>query len=356
MTILDNTGKNIYLKRLASFGPIVDYKYNCISLFSGGGGLDLGAHFAGFKSLLVSDIIPDYTKTIKENLPHVVVYNDDAMDLTPKRIRCLSKADGDIDLIIAGPPCQAFSIIGKRQSMDDPRGQLTIKYFELVAGLKPKSFVFENVPGLLTVNQGKDFANLLQFISETTGYQLYRTKLNAADFGIPQIRERIFVVGFRPDISSDSFRFPEKPSGAYYDQLPEKVPSKYALEAVDGLPNHEIRVHTEAVRKRFEAVPQGGRDRGSYSDKLNPDLPSGTVLIGSSAGGARPHIHPYEPRALTVRETARLQSFPDWYRFCGSRTEQYRQVGNAVPPLLAYELLSCVRRVLEVQNVSDSSI
>lgn len=356
MITLSDTEKNIYLKRLASFGSSVDYKFNCISLFSGGGGLDLGAHFAGFKSLLVSDIIPEYTRTIKENLPHVSVYNDDAMDLTPELIRSLSKVEGDIDLIIAGPPCQAFSIIGKRQSLDDPRGQLTIKYFELVAGLKPKAFVFENVPGLLTVNKGKDFANLFQFIKEKTGYQLYKTKLNAADFGIPQIRERIFVVGFRPDILSDSFRFPDKPSGAYHDQLPEKVPSRYALEEVDGLPNQEIRIHTEAVRKRFEAVPQGGRDRGSYSDKLRPDLPSGTVLIGSSAGGARPFIHPYEPRALTVRETARLQSFPDWYKFCGSRTEQYRQVGNAVPPLLAYEILSSVRQVLEVQNVSDCSI
>lgn len=354
--MLVETEKNIYLKRLETFGPSTDYKFNCISLFSGGGGLDLGAHFAGFKSLLVSDIIPDYTNTIKENLPHVSVYNDDAMGLSPEKIRTLSGVQGDIDLIIAGPPCQAFSIIGKRQSMDDPRGKLTIKYFELVAGLRPKAFVFENVPGLLTVNKGEDFANLLQFISDTTGYKLYKTKLNAADFGIPQIRERIFIVGFRPDIDANSFRFPDKPSGAYHDQLPEKMPSKYALEAVDGLPNHEIRIHTEAVRKRFEEVPQGGRDRGSYSDRINPDVPSGTVLIGSSAGGARPHIHPYEPRALTVRETARLQSFPDWYRFCGSRTEQYRQVGNAVPPLLAYELLSSIRRVLEVQSVSNSSI
>jgi len=103
------------------------------------------------------------------------------------------------------------------------------------------------------------------------------------------------------------------------------------------------------VRARFDAVPQGGRDRGSYSDRLDENLPSGTVLIGSSSGGARPHIHPTEPRVLTVREAARLQSFPDWYEFCGSRTEQYRQVGNAVPPLLAYELLSAIKKVLEVQ-------
>ena len=191
---------NIYLQRLNSFSKEVDYKYNCISLFSGGGGLDLGAHFAGFKTLLVSDIIPTYTETIKANLPHVSVYNDDAMDLTAEKIRSLANIKGDIDLIIAGPPCQAFSIMGKRQSLDDPRGKLTIKYFELVSGLRPKVFMFENVPGLMTVNHGEDFTNLLEFIENKTGYQLYRTKLNASDFGIPQERERIFIVGFRPDM------------------------------------------------------------------------------------------------------------------------------------------------------------
>ena len=343
---------NIYLQRLNSFSKEVDYKYNCISLFSGGGGLDLGAHFAGFKTLLVSDIIPTYTETIKANLPHVSVYNDDAMDLTAEKIRSLANIKGDIDLIIAGPPCQAFSIMGKRQSLDDPRGKLTIKYVELVSGLRPKVFMFENVPGLMTVNHGEDFTDLLEFIENKTGYQLYRTKLNASDFGIPQERERIFIVGFRPDISCESFSFPTNATGPFHDQLPDKMPSKYALESVEGLPNQVIRVHTDAVRKRFEAVPQGGRDRGSYSDRLKPDMPSGTVMIGSSAGGARPFIHPYEPRALTVRETARLQSFPDWYEFSGSRTEQYRQVGNAVPPLLAYEILSAIKRVLEAQNVS----
>lgn len=348
---------NIYLQHLGSFPKSATYTHNCISLFSGGGGLDLGAHFAGFKSMLVSDIIPQYTETIRHNLPHVKVYNDDAMELTPEKIREIAAVEGDVDLIIAGPPCQAFSIIGKRKSLDDPRGQLTIKYFELVAGLRPKAFVFENVPGLMTVNKGTDFNNLLSFIKETTGYNISIKKLNAADFGVPQYRERIFIVGFRSDIISDMFEFPSNPTGIYGKALPERVPSKFALEFVDGLPNQEIRIHTESVKARFAALPQGGRDRGSYSDRLKADEPSGTVLIGSSAGGARPHIHPFEPRVLTVREAARLQSFPDWYEFTGSRTEQYRQVGNAVPPLLAYELLSAIKQVLEVDcNVPRSSL
>jgi DNA (cytosine-5)-methyltransferase 1 len=325
------------------------YKFNCISLFSGGGGLDLGAHFAGFKTALVSDIIPVFTETIKHNLPHVNVYNDDAMELTPNKVRQLSGIENDIDLIIAGPPCQSFSIMGKRQSLDDPRGKLTIKYFQLVKGLNPRAFVFENVSGLMTVNKGKDFENLLNFIQETTGYTIFHDVLNAVNYGIPQYRERLVIVGFRPDIDSGTFEYPTKPTGSFAQNLPERVPSRLALESVDGLANQKPRPHTPAVVQRFLATPHGGRDKGSYCDKLDPNLPSGTVLVGSSMGGARPHIHPDLPRVLTVREAARLQSFPDWYEFCGTSTAQYRQVGNAVPPLMAYELLSKVRRVLEVQ-------
>lgn len=347
---MSSNNKNPYLEHLNSFKRKTKCKYKCISLFSGGGGLDLGAHFAGFQAMLVSDIIPKYTETIKHNLPYVNVYNDDALELTAPKLRELSEIDSaDLDLLIAGPPCQSFSILGKRQSMNDPRGKLTIKYFELIAELRPKAFVFENVPGLMTVNNGADFRELWQFIQETTGYTLYKGKLNAADFGVPQFRERIFIVGFRPDIASNGFEFPTEPSGAFAGLLPHRVPSKMALDNVDGLANQVIRIHTEKVKQRFANVPQGGRDAGSHSDRLDPELPAGTILIGSSAGGGRPHIHPYEPRVLTVREAARLQSFPDWYEFCGSSTEQYRQVGNAVCPLMAYELLKNVRKVLEVQ-------
>ena len=338
---------NVYLKRLNSFERDMDYQFNCISLFSGGGGLDLGAHFAGFKSMLVSDIVPMFTQTIKHNLPHVNTYNDDAMDLSPEKIREFSGIDGDIDLIIAGPPCQSFSIMGKRQSLEDPRGKLTLKYFELIAALRPKAFVFENVSGLINVNKGEDFNSLLDHIKETIGYSIYCDVLNAVNYGIPQYRERLFLIGFRPDVSSADFAYPSEPTGEHAESLPEKVPSKMVFEMTEGLRNHAIRPHTDSVTARFAKVPQGGRDKGSYSDRIDPKVPSGTILVGSSTGGARPHIHPDEPRALTVREAARLQSFPDWYEFCGTRTAQYRQVGNAVPPLMAYEVLANISKILE---------
>lgn len=341
---------NPYLTRLNSFGKRQIVDRTCISLFSGGGGLDLGAYLAHFKTLFASDIKPEFIQTIKHNIPEVNVYARDAMQLTPETIRDLSGlGNADLDLMIAGPPCQSFSILGKRGSLGDPRGQLTVKYIELVSGIRPKAFVFENVPGLLTVNNGFDFQNLWSYMQEETGYKLFLRRCNACEYGIPQSRERVIIVGFRSDINCEDFVYPTKPSGKHVRNLPDKVPSKWALEELNDVPNHQIREHSTKVRERYKKIPPGGRDRVDHTDRINPEVPSGTVLVGSSAGGGRPHIHPYEPRVITVREAARLQSFPDWYEFCGSSTDQYRQVGNAVPVLMAYEILKNIRIVLEKQ-------
>jgi DNA (cytosine-5)-methyltransferase 1 len=338
---------NIYLRRLESFQPTQEheYRFNCVSLFSGGGGMDLGLSFAGFKSLVVSDIKETFISTIKHNLPHVKTYTEDAMNLTGSCLIGLAGSN-EIDLIVAGPPCQSFSILGKRRALDDPRGKLTVKYFELIAEVRPKAFIFENVPGILTVHGGKVWEDILSLATETTGYNIYFSKLNSVNYGIPQIRERIVLVGFREDIVTPDFAFPNEPTGLYSDIIPKECPSKWALENVDGLPNHLIREHGERVRNRYSIIPEGGRDTTDHTDRINSKKPSGTVLVGSSAGGGRPHIHPFEPRVITVREAARLQSFPDWYVFQGSTTDQYRQVGNAVPPLLAYEVGKCIGKVL----------
>jgi len=129
--------------------------------------------------------------------------------------------------------------------------------------------------------------------------------------------------------------------------LLEWIPAKFALEYVDSLPNHDIRIHGERVRNRYEKIPPGGRDKIDHTDRIYPEKPSRTVLVGSKAGGGRPHIHPYFPRHITVREAARLQSFPDWYKFLGTSTAQYRQVGNAVPPLLALAVGKSIEAALK---------
>ncbi len=332
--------RNPYLRRLDDFTSehLTTPSYNLISLFCGGGGLDLGLGFAGFASLVVSDLAPVYVETVSANLPHAKPLPKDAMQLTAEELLNLAGTN-NIDMVAAGPPCQAFSILGRRGALDDPRGKLALKYFELVADIRPRAFLFENVPGLLSTNKGADWDHLLQYAKDKTGYNIFWTKLNASSFGIPQSRERVVVIGFRDEVSFD---FPIGPTGVGADELkkqaPDCSPSRWALEDVDGLPNHDIRGHGEAVRLRYTKIPQGGRDKIDHTDRIHPNRPSGTVLVGSSAGGGRPHIHPFEPRVITVREGARLQSFPDWYRFHGAGTAQYRQVGNAVPVLLAYEI------------------
>ena len=264
------------------------------------------------------------------------------LELTKDKL-CALAGSNEIDLVCAGPPCQSFSILGQRGALADPRGKLALKYFDLIADIKPKAFIFENVPGLLTVNKGEDWKTLAAYAKQKTGYHLHVARLNAVDFGIPQMRERVILVGLRQDVF---FEFPTLPSGpgsagiiaTLAKSEGEGVPSSWALVAVDGLPNHDIREHGPRVKGRYQKIAPGDRDRTDHTDRIDPDRPSGTVLVGSGGGGGRPHIHPVEPRVITVREAARLQSFPDWYVFQGTSTAQYRQVGNAVPPLLAYEV------------------
>ena len=335
----DAQARNPYLKRLDAFERrLLDTpSFNLISLFCGGGGLDLGLGFAGFRSTVVNDLSPSFVKTVTENLPHAIGCEEDAFNLTGDFL-CEKAGTRDIDLIAAGPPCQAFSILGRRGALEDPRGKLALKYFEIIGSIRPRAFLFENVPGLLTTNGGADWKHLYNYVHDTTKYHLHWAKINSASFGIPQFRERVILVGFRENVP---FQLPSGPTGPASQELIDQgqylSPSRWALEHVAGLPNHTIRPHGDRVRTRYANTVPGGRDKIDHTDRIHPDRPSGTVLVGSSAGGGRPHIHPLEPRVITVREGARLQSFPDWYEFHGPGTAQYRQVGNAVPPLMAYE-------------------
>jgi DNA (cytosine-5)-methyltransferase 1 len=347
---------NPYLARLNLFTrELIDSaSLNLISLFCGGGGLDLGLGFAGFHSLVVSDIAPSFVDTVTTNLSLISGLKEDALVLTKEKL-CKLAGTNQIDLVAAGPPCQSFSILGRRGALSDPRGKLALKYFDLVAAIKPKAFLFENVPGLLNVNKGEDWRRLIEHAQRTTRYHLHSAKLNAVKFGIPQFRERVFLVGFRENVR---FEFPSVATGPGADGLlhaiasegGEGIPSAWALERVEGLPNHDIRQHGSRVRDRYRKLERRGRDKTDHTDRIDPERPSGTVLVGSAAGGGRPHIHPAEPRVITVREAARLQSFPDWYVFRGTGTAQYRQIGNAVPPLLAYEVGKKIREALKKAN------
>ncbi len=350
---------NFYLNSLNSLRLSSKIKKDAvaISLFSGGGGLDLGLSLAGFNFQYANDEIQSYCDTIQYNFPDCLAEAKDIRNLKGQQIRELIQYK-NISLVAGGPPCQAFSILGKRESFTDLRGQLVFDYIRLINELKPDAFLFENVPGLLTLNKGKDWEKLYYYFQLETGYDLYTDILNAADYGIPQIRKRIFLVGFR---QPTEFKFPKplcrNPSSLdLVDQyLPNWIPAKLALENMDGfLYNHDIRIHGDRVRGRYEKIAPGGRDKVDHTDRINPEKPSGTVLVGSKAGGGRPHIHPYLHRHITVREAARLQSFPDWYKFLGTSTAQYRQVGNAVPPLLSLAVGKSILATL--QNLKQKEL
>lgn len=345
----NRNSRNEYLNELDSLEkPQRGNGLRCASVFCGGGGLDLGFTAAGFEPVFSSDIVPVYCETIRSNLGNHVVEAHDLNQLSGQYVR--KAVGGPVDVALGGPPCQSFSILGSRKSTADPRGQLVFEYARFIKELKPRSFLFENVPGLLTVNQGRDWNELLKFFESETGYHIQWKKLNAVNFGAPQFRQRVFLVGFRTKKDFQKFSWPSPchsdGKGLFEEGLRAPRNSRLAFEQLNDLPNHILRVHCDRVRNRYSQVLPGGRDRKDHTDRVHPDRPSGTVLVGSGGGGGRPFIHPSEHRHITVREAARLQSFPDWWVFSGGTTAAYRQVGNAVPPLMARAVAKSIARAL----------
>lgn len=320
-----------------------------VSVFCGGGGLDLGFASGGFQPLFSSDLVPAYCDTIRQNLGGHISEPFDITKLSGKDV--LSRIGKPVDVVIGGPPCQSFSILGTRKSTEDPRGQLVYEYARFIREVGPKAFLFENVPGILTINKGKDWEELLAVFENETGYHIQWTKLNAVWFGVPQSRQRVIAIGFKDKSHAAEFSWPMRLFAETSDSLkPSELRPRsagLAFEGVEGLPNQILRVHSDRVRLRYSEVEPGGRDRLDHTDRVHPDRPSGTVLVGSGAGGGRPFIHPSEHRHITVREAARLQSFPDWWVFSGGPTAAYRQVGNAVPPLMARAIAKQIELALQ---------
>lgn len=349
-TALAPNWRNEYLLELDSL--VIPKKGNGLSyasMFCGGGGLDLGFATAGFKPLFSSDVVPTFCQTIHKNLKGHLVEAHDITTLSGKSV--LERVGSPVDVVIGGPPCQSFSILGTRKSTEDPRGKLVYEYARFIREINPKAFLFENVPGILTVNKGKDWAELLAFFKSETNYHIKWTKLNSVWFGAPQYRQRVVAVGFKDEHAFSRF---EWPSQLYSETLNQPKPgmqipreARLAFEDVEGLSNHILREHCERVVTRYSQVLPGDRDKKDHTDRVHAERPSGTVLVGSGAGGGRPFIHPHEHRHITVREAARLQTFPDWWTFEGGSTASYRQVGNAVPPLMAKAIAHQIAKALK---------
>lgn len=370
----------------------------CVDLFAGAGGFSLGFEHAGFNILVASDYHSTAEETYTYNLDHSFVQTD-ITDLSENVGPLLDEGEfdsEDIDVLVGGPPCKGFSTAGVYDP-DDPRNSLLNHYIKLVRKLRPRAIVVENVTGARSIADGRYVQDLL---SETRkmGYNTRMLELNAANFGVPQLRERLFFIGFkngfavsRPPqthagnigqlrlgstaiqeeyitteeaISDLAFLRPGESSTSYKE--PPQSQYQQAMRCGNGneLHNHVAPDHKKMVRERFRTI-----DEGETMDDLPPRLqtqkhtlmkldrqkPANTVTTLPED-----FVHYEKPRVPTVRELARLQSFPDWFEFQGPRTTggpqrveslpQYSQVGNAVPPVLAEAVATHIRAIFRDED------
>lgn len=317
---------------------MVNKQVKLLSLFSGCGGLDWGFHEEGYTTVWANDFQEWAVESFKANFGDVI-HLKDVTQINP----FTDKTIPDCDLVLGGFPCQDFSIIWKQPGLNGKRGGLFRHFAEFVDAKKPKAFVAENVKGLLTANGGKAIDTIVKdFESISPGYLVKPHLYNFAEYGVPQFRERVLFVGVRLDTG---FRFVHpKPTHGPQAQKPYFTAGE-ALKDVEKVPENNEHINIkEKTRKILELIPEGGnftdipKDNPLYVKgmishvyrRLKLDEPAKTII--AAGGGGTWGYHYPEPRPLTNRERARLQSFPDDFIFKGSVTEVRRQIGNAVPP------------------------
>ena len=323
---------------------------NIIDLFCGCGGLSKGFEMAGFNTVLAIDFWKDAVETFNNNHKNKVAICDDVSKISNDFLDDFTKKN-KITGIVGGPPCQGYSTVGKRDINDD-RNYLYLQYCRIVEKVKPEFFVLENVKGLLTLNNGKFKEDIVERFTKL-GYIVDYKILNSADYGVPQNRNRVFFVG----IKNKKFKFPKEKLKkvttyeaisdltSYEDKYTTSAQTSYQKNMRGNnkqLKNNEFTVHTEKTIDVISKIPDGGkitdlpkefweiRKYNKAFQRMNSKLQANTIDTGH-----RNYFHYSENRIPTVRESARIQSFPDNFIFYGSRTSQYKQVGNAVPPLLA---------------------
>lgn len=320
-----------------------------VSLFSGAGGLDLGLEAAGMHTLYASDIDYHSCKTLESgrrnsranDLPFLrdaIIEQADVSDLDGSQILAqVGLARGKLDVLAGGPPCQAFSVMGRRQGRGDPRGQLPDQYARLLAQMAPRSFVFENVYGLLTIDGGNVFHSICKLLENPApdlSYKLSVFRLNAEDYGVPQRRDRVIIIGSREGRQIEEIRriTGDQDGGLHRRNVRDALRGLPPMG--ESLPNHTGRKHSDRIIERYRSLAFGERDPKTRINRLDPERPSYAIIVGSDKGGGKGHVHPHDPREVTPRESARIQTFPDWWEFSGTSRHPIRQVGNAVPPLL----------------------
>lgn len=384
-----------------------------VDLFAGVGGMTLGFEQAGFDVLASVEIDPIHCATHEYNFPMWSAICASVTNISGDNIRQRSQiGDREVDVVFGGPPCQGFSMMGKR-AFDDPRNQLVSHFMRLVTELNAKYFVMENVKGL-TLGDHQQFVDEVIDNFEKNGYQILKPYqvLNASHFGVPQHRERLFLIGCRQGLQLPNYPSPStKPAKA--KRIPKELvnlpDSPTVKDAIADLPDvtkyHELSdrdwciatyrkpkslyseylrnlksdphnlayprkydpklltssigtVHSPTSIARFRSTANGEVEKISRFLRLDPDGICNTLRAGTPSNrGAftapRP-IHPEQPRCITVREAARLHSYPDWFRFHSTKWHGFRQIGNSVPPLLARAVAHQLREVLGVELPTPS--
>lgn len=309
-----------------------------VSTFTGCGGMDLGFESEGFETVWANDFQELAVETYRKNMGDHIVYGD-ITEIDP----FLDQSIPDADVVTGGFPCQDFSVIWKQPGLNGERGGLYKNFRDFVAAKQPKVFVAENVKGLLTANKRLAIKTIVEDLEATQPGYLVKPRLyDFAEYGVPQHRERVLIVGIRKD-TGFNFKHPKPTHGPRGSQ--PYMTAGQALEGVEKVPfNNEILRQRERTAKIISMIPEGGNFtdipkeseyyvKGMISHvyrRIHRDEPAKTII--AAGGGGTWGYHYPENRALTNRERARLQSFPDTFEFVGSTAEVRRQIGNAVPP------------------------
>ena len=338
-----------------------------IDLFCGIGGLSLGFEQAGFEVVSAVDMWSDAIKTYNHNRKEKVGQIISVEEYNETVLKELLKAN-KITGVIGGPPCQGFSTVGQRD-INDPRNKMYLEFYKTVKFAKPDFFVIENVKGLLTLNHGAFVKDILKrFGKEGLGYTISYKLVNAADYGVPQNRYRVFFVG----IKGKEFSFPKTlpytlsakdgisdldGKEGVYKCAPENDYQKALRGDLDKPFNHDFTSHSEQTVSIISQIPDGGnikslprefwevRKYNKAFERMGSTKPSNTIDTGH-----RNYFHYSENRIPTARESARIQSFPDSFEILGTRGSQYKQIGNAVPPMLAKVIADEISKTLSDEN------
>ena len=348
-----------------------------IDLFAGVGGLSLGFEMAGFNIALANEYDPSLADAYVRNRPGTSMIVEDITKLPVNET--FGPYRGKVTVVIGGPPCQGFSQKGKRKSINDPRNFLFRYFFEVVRKVKPKYFVIENVPNLLTTEKGL-FKNEIIELFGGVGYVVSCGVLCAADFGVPQDRHRTCIIGKYDSVNPVSLPVPNGIHTTIWDAISdlsylesgegeEEQPyrnapmSDYQRMLRKGskvLFNHVATKHSKLTLERLKMIAPGkGKEmlpvehhtKSIYSGtwcRMKKDGIAKTITTRYDTPSSGEFTHPYLNRAITTREAARIQSFPDIFHFYGSKSSQMKQVGNAVPPLLGKAIAECILK--DMQN------